>query len=320
MTYFVNTEKNIEKMLEVIGAKSMDELFDFIPEEIVDPEINLEKPLSEKSLKLKMSLTGKKNKPLDNYDSFLGGGAYNHYIPAAVKSILGISQFYTAYTPYQAEISQGTLQYIFEFQSIVCRLTGMDVANASMYDGASALAEAIIMAGRINGKKKVLMPVSVNPQYRATCKTYCEGINLEIIEIPYKDGQTDLDSLTKNLDKNVSSVVIQNPNFFGCFEDVFSLQKIIKEFPECLFIAVINPMSLGILRRPADYGADAVVGDGQVFGNNLAFGGPHLGFFATKQQYLRQMPGRIVGQTTESSGKKSLRPYISGKRTAYKEM
>jgi len=305
MTYFVHSDENRKEMLKTIGIKSIDELFGSIPEKIRDPKIDLAEPRSEKSLKEELSVIGSKNKQLNEFSSFMGGGAYNHYVPSAVKSVSGISQFYTAYTPYQAEMSQGTLQYIFEFQSLICRITGMDVSNASMYDGASSLAEAILMANRINGNKKVLISTTVNPQYRATCKTYCYGQNIKIEEIGYKDGKTDIDLVIQNLEDTVSSVVIQNPNFFGCFEDVYKLKNILEKYPECLFIVNINPMSVGLINRPSDYGADIVVGEGQVFGNTLSFGGPYLGFFATRQKHIRQIPGRIVGQTVDADGNKA---------------
>ena len=305
MTYFVHSDKNRKEMLKAIGIQSIDELFESIPEKIRDPKIDLEKPQSEKSLKEKLSVIGSKNKQLNEFSSFLGGGAYNHYIPSAVKSVSGISQFYTAYTPYQAEISQGTLQYIFEFQSLICRLTGMDVSNASMYDGASSLAEAILMANRITGNNKVLISAAVNPQYRAVCETYCYGQDIKIQEIGYKDGKTDIDLVLQNLDDSIGSVIIQNPNFFGCFEDVYKLKNILEKYPECLFIAVINPMTTGLINRPSDYSADIVVGEGQVFGNTLSFGGPYLGFFAARQKHLRQIPGRIVGRTVDTDGNKA---------------
>jgi len=305
MTYFVHSDKNRKDMLEAIGVKKIGELFRSIPEKICDPKIELDEPKSEQSLREELAETGRKNRTLDKFSSFLGGGAYNHYIPSAVKSVLGMSQFYTAYTPYQAEISQGTLQYMFEFQSLICRLTGMEISNASMYDGASSLAEAILMASRINGYRKVLMSETVNPQYRQTCRTYCYGQDVEIEEIGYCNGKTDLNLLAKNLDGTVSAVIVQNPNFFGCFEDVFELKSILKNYPECLFIAVINPLSVGIIKKPSDYGADIVVGDGQVFGSTLSFGGPYLGFFATRQCYLKQIPGRIAGQTEDSEGNRA---------------
>lgn len=305
MGYFVHSDSDRKEIFKAIGIKSADKLFESIPEKIRNPEIELDKPLSEKQLKEKLSVIGSKNKDLSGFSSFIGAGAYNHYIPAAVKEILGISQFYTAYTPYQAEISQGTLQYIFEFQSLICRLTGMDVANASMYDGASSLAEAILMANRINGGKKTLLSGAINPQYRQTCETYCYGQDIEITEIGYRDGKTDIGLFEQNLDETVSSVVLQNPNFFGCFEDACKMGKIMKKYPDCIFIAVINPVSLGLVKSPSDYSADVVVGEGQVFGNTLSFGGPYLGFFATRQQYLRQVPGRIVGRTLDASGNKA---------------
>jgi len=307
MSYFVHSDENRKEMLKTIGIGSIEELFDCIPENICNPEIELDKPLDEKSLKEELCVIGGKNKMIKNFFSFIGGGAYNHYIPGAVKSILGISQFYTSYTPYQAEISQGTLQYMFEFQSLICRITGMDISNASMYDGASSLAEAILMAGKINGNKKVLLSAAVNPQYREVCRTYCSGQNIDIKEVGYKNGKTDINLIRDEMDEMAGSVIIiiQNPNFFGCFEDVYELHDILKKYPECFFIAVINPMSIGLIKRPSDYGADIVVGEGQVFGNALSFGGPYLGFFATKKDYLRQIPGRIVGQTVDTDGNKT---------------
>ena len=302
MGYSVHSDADRKEMLEEIGIKNVDELFGAVPEKIRNPEMYLKKPLGEKELKEKLVATGSKNNDLGGFSSFLGGGAYNHYIPAAVREILGISQFYTAYTPYQAEISQGTLQYIFEFQSLICRLTGMDVANASMYDGASALAEAVLMANRINSRKKTLISSTVNPQYRQTCATYCYGQAIELVEVDYKDGKTDIDVLAQYLDEDVSSVVLQNPNFFGCFEDVYKVGEIIKKYPGCIFIVAINPVSIGLINTPGEYGADVVVGEGQVFGNALSFGGPYLGFFATRQGYLRQVPGRISGRTVDADG------------------
>ena len=302
MGYSVHSDSDRKAMLEAAGIKSSDGLFEFIPQKIRDPEIGLERPLSEKLLKEKLLETGMKNKVLGTFSSFIGGGAYNHHIPAAVKAVTGISQFYTAYTPYQAEISQGTLQYIFEFQSLICRLTGMDVANASMYDGASSLAEAVLMANRINGRKKTVLSAAVNPQYRQTCRTYCYGQDIEVIEAGFNDGKTDIEELARNIDDTVSSVVLQNPNFFGCFEDVYMMGEIMEKYPECIFIVVINPLSIGLINSPSDYGAGVVVGEGQVFGNPLSFGGPYLGFFATKQKYLRQVPGRIVGRTVDTAG------------------
>jgi glycine dehydrogenase subunit 1 len=302
MSYLVHSAVDREKILKEIGLVSFNDLYKFIPENIIYPKLNLPEPLSEKEIREKLKYIGDKNKSLSNFSSFLGGGAYNHYIPSVIKTILGISEFYTAYTPYQAEISQGTLEYIFEFQSYICRLTGMDIANASMYDGASSLAEAVLMANRINGKHKVIISNTVNPEYRNTCKTYLMKKNISISELNYQDGGLDLDLLNKNLDDNVAAVVIQNPNFFGCFEDVFKIREIINTYPDCLLIVAVNPISIGIVKQPSSYGADIVVGDGQVLGNSLSLGGPYLGFFATKEKFLRQMPGRIIVKTIDAKG------------------
>ena len=178
----------------------------------------------------------------------------------------------------------------------------MDISNASMYDGAASLAEAILMAKRITGKSKVCLSRTIHPEYRQTCKTYCIGKNILIDEIDYKDGKTNLDLLNNSLSDEIGAVIIQNPNFFGCFEDVFYIRELVDKYPKCLFIVTVNPISLGLIKSPSDYGADIVVGEGQVFGNPLSFGGPYLGFFATKEQYLRQVPGRIVGRTVDTEG------------------
>ena len=302
MSYLVHSDNDREELLKEIGIDCAYELFKSIPESIRYPKIKLPLPLSEKEIRDKLTNIGSKNNSVSGFSSFLGGGAYNHYVPSIVKSILGRSEFYTAYTPYQAEISQGTLQYIFEFQSLICRLTGMDISNASMYDGASALAEAILMANRINGKSKVIMSKTIHPEYRDTCKTYCLGKNINIIEIGYTNGRLNLDILIKKIDNDVSSIVIQNPNFFGCFEEVYKIKEIISKYPNCLFIVAINPISVAIIKSPSDYGADIVVGEGQVLGNQLCYGGPYLGFFATKSKYLRQIPGRIVSRTVDTKG------------------
>lgn len=300
MSYLVHSDEDRKNMLECIGIKDVKELFKSIPRQIIYPKIYLGKPLSEKEISDKLEAIACKNKPVNKFSSFIGGGAYNHYIPSVVKHIQSLSQFYTSYTPYQAEISQGTLQYIFEFQSLVCRLTGMDIANASMYDGASALAEAILMAKRISGKNKVMVSKTIHPEYRQTISTYCRGASIEISELGYDDGKLDLDSLSQKINSDTGAVVIQNPNFFGCFEDVYKIREIVLRFPDCTLIVVVNPITLTLLKPPSDYGADIVVGDGQVFGSSLSLGGPYLGFFATRAEFLKYMPGRIVGKTIDA--------------------
>ena len=305
MNYLVHSDEDRKRILNELNIKEVTELFKSIPQNIIYPDLNLDEDIGEKEIIERITEISKKNVPISNFKSFIGGGAYNHYIPATVESIQSISQFYTAYTPYQAEISQGTLQYNFEFQSLICRLTGMDVSNASMYDAASATAEAILMAKRINGKKKVLISDTVHPDYRMTVKTYCKYADIELLEINSIEGSTDLDNLNNSINSilnDVAAVVIQNPNFFGCFEDVFKIKEILSKSSDCLLIMVVNPLTLSLLKPPSEYGADIVVGDAQGFGCSLNFGGPYVGFFSTKKEYLRQMPGRIVGRTIDSKG------------------
>lgn len=303
MTYSLRTTKEQEEIYKELGISDYNELFDAIPKEVFDPGIDLDASLSEKEIKEKLIDIGLKNKRISDFISFIGGGAYYHYVPSLVKAITGISSFYTAYTPYQAEISQGTLQYIFDFQSLICRLTGMEVANASMYDGASALAEAILMANRINGKKEFIISKTIHPEYMETCKTYLSGRGLKVVESDYDNGITDLDKLKDLINNETGAVIIQNPNFFGCFEELNEINDIVKKYPGCLYIiSIVNPMYLGLCVPPAVNGADIVTGEGQSFGNPVAFGGPYLGFFATKQKFIRQVPGRIVGKTTDIKG------------------
>ena len=301
VSYLVHSESDRKKILKALGINNAEELFSSIPKEVLKPGIKMPKGLSETELRDKLDKMAILNNPSADFSSFLGGGAYNHYIPQVVKDICSISQFYTAYTPYQAEISQGTLQYIFEFQSLICRLTGMDIANASMYDGGSSLAEAVLLASRVTGKNKVILANTINPQYRETVKTYLYGFEMDIEEIGYKDGITDIDNLRSVIDSDTCAVAIQNPNFFGCFEDVFKIRELFERYPDCLYIICSNPLSLALLKSPSEYGADIVVGDGQGFGNPLSFGGPYLGYFAAREKYLRQMPGRIVGRSVDKN-------------------
>lgn len=303
MSYTVHSKEDRKKILAELGINSERNLFSSIPGSIREPGLDLPEPLSEKELREKLIEISKLNKSLDGFISFLGGGAYYHYIPAVVSEITSISQFYTVYTPYQAEISQGTLQYIFEFQSLICRLTGMDIANASMYDGATALAEAVLLAARVNSTKKVILSGTIHPEYRETVKTYLSGKDMEVVEIGFKEGITDLNYLTEIIDEKTCAVAIQNPNFFGCFEEVFKIRKILRSYPNCLYIIVANPLSLALLKSPSEYGADIVIGDAQSFGNPLSYGGPYLGYFAAKKDYLRHIPGRIVSKTIDSDGK-----------------
>ncbi|MFA6549109.1 MAG: aminomethyl-transferring glycine dehydrogenase subunit GcvPA [Candidatus Margulisiibacteriota bacterium] len=262
--------------------------------------LSLPAPLSEPELLEELKSLSEKNKT----PSFMGGGSYNHFIPSVVKHMLGRSEFYTAYTPYQPEISQGILQAIFEYQSMICELTGMDAANASMYDGATAMAEAALLACRATGRKEILVAQTVHPNYRAVLRTYAAKAELGVKELPYdtKTG-TSVARGTWNVDSKAACFILQQPNFFGNIEDVKGIADEIHKNGS-LFIVSADPISLGLLKAPGNYGADIVVGEGQALGNPQNFGGPGLGLFAVKKAFLRQMPGRIVGETVDSEGKR----------------
>ncbi len=305
MQYIPNTEADCRAMLDAIGVRSSEELFADIPSKLrLKRGLNLAPPLSEVGLRRHMKGLAAKNADVDQYSSFLGAGAYNHFIPAAVSHLVFRSEFYTAYTPYQPEISQGTLQAIYEFQTLVCQLTGMEVANASMYDGSSGLAEAILMAHRINARQEVLIPLAVHPEYRMVCRTYASKLGIRLHEVPFTDrGATDLKEVKAALSERTSCVVIQSPNFFGTLEMLDEIAEVAHAAGALLVVAVAEPVSFGIVRSPGECGADIVVGEGQSFGNHLNYGGPYLGFFATKEAYIRSMPGRLVGQTEDKAGR-----------------
>ena len=305
MRYIPNTEADCRTMLDAIGVRSSEELFADIPPKLrLKRGLDLPPPLSESGLRRQMNALAGKDADVDRYPSFLGAGAYNHFIPAAVSHLVFRSEFYTAYTPYQPEISQGTLQAIYEYQTLMCQLTGMEIANASMYDGSSALAEAVLMAHRINGRQEVLMPRAVHPEYRMVCGTYANKLGLRLLELPYTDkGTTDLKQMKAALSPRTSCVVVQSPNFFGALEMLEEIAEAAHGVGALLVVAVAEPVSLGIVRSPGECGADIVVGEGQSFGNHLNFGGPYLGFFATQEAYLRSMPGRLVGQTEDKHGR-----------------
>jgi glycine dehydrogenase subunit 1 len=294
-------------MMEKIGVSSIDELLTAIPSEIKDNSaLKLPPALDELALKRHLKTLSNMNLEGISMPSFLGAGTYNHFIPSAIDHLISRSEFYTAYTPYQPEISQGTLQAIFEFQTMICLLTGMDVANASMYDGASALAEAVLMAKRINKKgQKVYLSKAVHPEYREVVKTYTNDLDIEIIEIPYDEGgKTDLKWLAENMDDTPVAIAVQYPNFFGIIEDMTAISKIASDKGALFISATTEPIALGLIKPPAHYGVDIAVGEGQSLGNAVNFGGPHLGLFATKKEYLRNMPGRLAGETVDLDGKK----------------
>jgi glycine dehydrogenase subunit 1 len=306
MRYLPLAESDLAEMLQVAGFRRLEDLAGVLPDALrLKEDLDLPPPLSEMELVEKVRSLSKAGKTGKWLISFLGAGAYDHFIPAVVDHVLRRSEFYTAYTPYQPEVSQGTLQAVFEFQTLICQLTGMDVANASVYDGASAVAEAVLMGQRIKGKKKVLLARSVHPEYRAVTQTYTHPLGLERVSLPFaKEGSLDLESLEKSLDPEVSSVVVQQPNFFGCLEDVERIGQLAHARDALLIVAVSEPLSLALLQPPGSLGADIVVGEGQSFGNPVSFGGPYIGFFACKENFLRSMPGRLVGETVDGEGRR----------------
>lgn len=304
MRYIPNTQEQRAQMLEVLGLSSMDDLFSCVPEDVrLKRALVLPEPLSEMELLSHAQALADSNLNLDVYSCFLGAGAYDHYIPAVVDQILLRQEFYTAYTPYQPEISQGTLQALFEYQTMICDLTGMDVSNASMYDGASALAEASIMACSITGRDRVLMARSIHPESRQTVKSYATFRGLEVEEFSYVDGEVNLKELQQKLSPDTAAVLVQNPNFFGVVEALETIAEIAHSHG-ALFVASVDPISLALLKSPGESGADIAVGSGQPLGNPLSFGGPHFGFLAAKEKFVRRMPGRIVGVAHDKNGKR----------------
>jgi glycine dehydrogenase subunit 1 len=307
MAYTPHTSKEILEMLKAIGVSSIEELFNDIPDDIkkkAKDNFILPPPISEIDLINEIQNLAQKNKG-EKFISFLGGGAYKHYIPSFVKLVAQFPNFYTSYTPYQPEISQGVLQAIFEYQNLICDLTQMDVANASLYEAGSGICEAAFMGVRINGKKEVLVSEGLHPEYLETLYTYLEAQEINIVKIPLnKNGETDIDFLKEKISNKTSSVIIQNPNFFGVIEkELEEIEKITHQ-QDALLILSIYPISLGILKAPGEYNVDIVVGEGQSLGIPLGFGGPYLGILATKREYIRQMPGRIVGETRDINNRR----------------
>lgn len=302
--YLPMTESDKNAMLEAIGVQSVDELFSDIPERVrFKGEYNIKPAKPETALMKELTLLAQKNADLKTHSSFLGAGVYDHYMPVIVDHVLSRSEFYTAYTPYQPEISQGELQAIFEFQTMICELTGMDVANSSMYDGGTALAEAAMLSTGQTRRKKVLVSSAVHPESKEVVKSYAKGQYVEVIEIPHKDGVTDLEALSNMMNDEIAAVVVQYPNFFGRIEPMQELEQIIHEH-KAMFVVSSNPLALGALKPPGAFGADIVAGDAQVFGIPTAFGGPHCGYFAVSSKLMRKVPGRLVGQTVDEEGRR----------------
>lgn len=303
-SYLPHTAEDRKAMLEAIGVQDIMDLFVDIPEDLrFQGDLNLPKALSEPELVKYMSALSARNADMKNYKYFLGAGAYDHYVPSTIDHVLRRSEFYTAYTQYQPEISQGYLQALWEYQSMICEITGMGVSNASMYDGATAMAEAAIMGCGATGRKEILISKTVHPHYRRLLYTYALDFGFVVRELDYVDGVTCLAKATEAITKETAVVIVQNPNFFGCVEDVKAFIDA-AHAQGALFVDVCDPTSLALLEAPGKLGADIVVGEGQSLGLAAAFGGPYLGFFATTEKLMRKMPGRIVGQTTDKNGKR----------------
>lgn len=309
MSYIPNTDADRAAMLAAIGLPSPASLFAEIPRDVLHPTLDLPPGASELELRRLLRSLSDRNLDLDRVPCFLGAGLYVHFLPAVVGHVLSRGEFYTSYTPYQPEVSQGVLQTIYEFQTLVCQLTGMEVANASMYDGATALAEAALMAAGVTGRRRVAVAKSVHPEYREVLRTYTQGTDLEIVTVDREGLPRDAGlrsaaaTLGSGVDDTVAALIVQHPNFYGCLEDVAGLAAAAHQ-AGALFVVAVDPISLGILRPPGAYDADIVVADGQPLGNAPYFGGPSVGLFASRQRYLRRMPGRLVGATTDARGQR----------------
>ncbi len=302
--YLPLTQKERQQMLTRIGASSAEDLFNDVPAAVrFQGEMQLPPPLSELEALQHLGEMAARNKNSKDYASFLGAGVYDHFVPSVVSHITGRSEFYTSYTPYQAEISQGVLQAVFEYQTLICQLTGMDVANASMYDGATALAEGAILACGATRRSKVLVSRTVNPYYRQVLQNYFNTRDLILEEVPYEQGQMEREQLETMLNNDVAALLIQQPNFFGILEDLEGLADLLHA-KGALLVTSVDPISLPLVKAPAEYGADVVTGEGQGLGSPTSFGGPLLGFFAVKEQLARRAPGRIAGETVDKDGKR----------------
>ncbi len=308
MAYIPHTDRDISELLRTAGVESIEDLLVAVPSALRAKEpLALPAGLSEQALRRAVEALASRNSVVAGASSFLGGGAYGHYTPSLVASLAGRSEFYTSYTPYQPEISQGTLQAIFEYQTLVCQLTGMDVSNASLYDGATACAEAALMAMRITGRQRVVLSAALHPEYRETVKTYLKFRGAEAVEAFYctEEGRTLPGAVEAVCGQGPACLIVQSPNFFGCIEDVEALSGLVREKGALLVAAVAEPVSLGVLKPPGELGADIAVGENQSFGIPLSLGGPYLGFMAAKERHVRQMPGRLVGQTRDNRGRRA---------------
>src|SRR6187431_576943 len=304
MGYLSLTDADRAEMLAAIGVSSVDELFEQVPPAVrFDRELDVPEALTEVELVAHLSELAARNVHGGVELSFLGAGIYDHYVPSVVDVLLARGEFLTAYTPYQPEMSQGVLQAIFEYQTVICELTGMDVSNASGYDGTTVAADACYVAKHVTGRTKVVLAEALNPQVRQVVKTYAPGFGLEVVEVPHTDGITDPDDVRKAAE-DAACVIFQQPNFFGCLEPGPELAAVANE-AGALAVAHVDPVSLGVLEAPGRYGCAIAIGEGQASGNYQSYGGPHYGFLAARSDYVRRMPGRIVGETTDVEGRRA---------------
>ncbi len=302
--YLPMTSQDRKEMLQTVGVETVEALFSDIPAAVrFNRRLNIPAALDEPALLRHMRRLAGKNADFDQYVSFLGAGVYDHHIPVVINHVISRSEFYTAYTPYQPEISQGELQAIFEFQSYICELTGMAVANASMYDGSTALAEAGALASGATKRKQLIVSKAVHPEAREILATTAKGLGLDIVEVECREGLTDMEQMASLISDQTAAVMLQSPNFYGCIEDLSAIERAIHEAGGLLIVSC-NPMSLGLLEAPGRLGADLVVGDAQPFGIAASLGGPTCGYFAASEKWMRKMPGRIVGQTVDKDGKR----------------
>ena len=305
MSYIPNTPEDQEAMLTTLGLPSLEALLSPVPENVrLRRPLDLPPALSEPDLKRVLASMAAKNKNLDTTISFLGAGTYDHAVPSVVPHLQRRSEFVTSYTPYQPEVSQGMLQAIYEFQTMVCQITGLDIANASLYDGSTAVVEAVLLALGPGGRGEVVVSMGVDPQYRRVLHTYAHARGFQVKEVPLRNGVTSIEDLDEAVSTGTSAVVVQQPNFFGCIEDMTAIEPIAHKGKAVFITNITEPASLGVLAAPSEYGADIAVGELMSFGNTMSYGGPALGFMAAKQKYMRLLPGRLVGQTVEESSEK----------------
>ena len=303
MSYVPNTTDEQQEMLRAVGAETIEDLLRTVPEAVrLKRPLELPAALAEPDLKRLMLGLSEENADLDHYISFLGAGSYDHILPSVVPHLVKRSEFYTSYTPYQPEISQGMLQAIYEFQTMVCQLTGLDVANASLYDGSTAVVEAALLAVGPTGTGEVLVSRALDPQYRATLRTYAWARGFSLREIALEEGATSLAELEAAVGHDTKAVIVQQPNFFGVLEDVREIERLVHRTGALYIVAITEPASLGVLEAPGSYGADIVAGEGQSLGSPIGFGGPALGLFAAKEQFTKRLPGRLVGKTVDDRG------------------